>query len=258
MRAGLDDDDVERRALAAELAARVMDDELAMRLLDVLFRDPDEVVRANAAIAFGPALEECDTSEWDDAFDEPPLGRACFSEVRRVLERTYRDAEAPKLVRRRALEAAVRAPEAWQRGATRAAWLSQDDEWRTTAVFCMGYLGDFDAELLQALEQPEHEHAAVIAAGLYGAEAAGTRVLELARACDDRELRVAAVEALGNLHPPGAHELLLDLSVGNDEALSALASEALAFRGEGYTADFDEDDDFLDDGNDDDDDEDLV
>lgn len=242
--AGLHDADLERRRLAVSLAFNVMDDLVAMRLLDLLCKDPDETVRARAAVSFGPALEECDTADWEDAFDEPPLGRVCFAEIRRVLERTYRDAETPKLVRRRALEAAVRAPEPWQRGATRAAWLSDDEEWQITAVFCMGYLGDFDTEILQALDLPEHRESAIISAGLCGAEPAGPHILAIARSRADRRLQLAAVEALGNLHPAGAHEVLLDLSVGDDEELSAIAAEALAFRGEGFQTEFDDDDDF--------------
>jgi hypothetical protein len=236
---GLNDADPNRRRLAAGLASGAMDDMVAMRLLELVCKDPDEDVRASAAVAFGPALEECDTCDWDDALDEPPIGRACFAEIRRVLERIYRDAESPKLVRRRALESAVRAPETWQRGATRAAWLCVDDEWRTTAVFCMGYLGDFDAELIDALETRDFLHDAIISAGLCGAEATGDHIMSLARSSRDREVRIAAVEALGNLHPPFSHELLVELSMSDDDGLAAAAAEALAFRGEGLRADFD-------------------
>lgn len=241
--AGLDDARADRRLLAAELSSGIVDDAVAMRLLKLLCEDPDERVRAAAAIAFGPALEECDTSDWEDDFDLPPIGKACFGEIRRTLERTYRDAEAPKLVRRRALEAAVRAPEPWQRGASRAAWRSSDDEWRTTAVFCMGYLGDFDVELMEAIETPEFLAGAVVSAGLCGAEPAGARVLALARSCTERDLRLSAIEALGSLHPPDAQELLLELSVSDDEEVAAVASEALALRGESPFGDLDDEDD---------------
>jgi hypothetical protein len=238
---GLLDADARHRRIAAELAAHAMDDSIAMQLLELACKDADDEVRAAATLAFGPALEEGDICGWDDEFDEPPIGRASFNEVRSVLERIYRDAESPKLVRRRALEASVRAPAPWQRGATRAAWRSHDEEWRTTAVFCMGYLGEFDEELLDALEHRDHRPGAVVSAGLCGAEAAGDHILSLARSCSDREIRLAAVEALGNLHPPGAHDLLVALSVSEDETLSLAAAEALALRGEGLDDDLDDD-----------------
>jgi HEAT repeat protein len=237
--AGLGDAEASRRRLAAELASTTMDDTLAMHLLALACNDPDEDVRTAATGAFGPALEECELGDWEDAFDEPPIGRSCFAEIQRVLERIYRDAESPKAARRRALETAVRAPEPWQRGAARAAWRSDDEEWRATAVRCMGHLGGFDDELVEALEVRTFLLDAVTAIGLCGCEIAGEQILSLARSCWARDIRLAAVEALGNLHPPGSHELLVELSVSEDEPLCALASEALAVRGEGLRADFD-------------------
>ncbi len=56
-----------------------------------------------------------------------------FREIERRLESIYRDAAEPKELRRRVLEAAVRSPRDWQRGAIGSAWASGDPEWRITA-----------------------------------------------------------------------------------------------------------------------------
>jgi hypothetical protein len=54
------------------------------------------------------------------------------------------DASVPTDVRRRILEASVRAPQDWHRDAIRAAYASDDDVWRLTAVFCMRSVRGFE------------------------------------------------------------------------------------------------------------------
>src|SRR5581483_4651149 len=76
--------------------------------------DPDEV-RIAAAIALGPGLETQDMEDGDSELDEPPLTDLVFARAKRTLHRVYDDPASSKLLRRRVLEAAVRAPEDWQR-----------------------------------------------------------------------------------------------------------------------------------------------
>ncbi|MCZ7679233.1 MAG: HEAT repeat domain-containing protein [Sandaracinaceae bacterium] len=125
--AALGAEDVDQRRTAAALASDAMDDELAAVVLErAMAADEDEEVRASAAIALGPSLEECDIEGFDHEIAEPPLAEALFERIATGLERLYREPSAPKLVRRRALEAAVRAPRPWQTAAVRAAWASGD------------------------------------------------------------------------------------------------------------------------------------
>jgi len=67
-----------------------------------------------------------------------------------TLRRLYLDAATPELVRRRVLEGAVRLRRPWQEKATAAAFRSEEEPWRITAVFCMGFLGGFDDEIVKA------------------------------------------------------------------------------------------------------------
>ena len=125
--------------LAAELAGDlvVADDDLIQALLAIVGDGgawPD--LRAQAAISLGPVLEFTDT-EGFDADAEAPISEKTLHEIQDTLRDLFADAAVPRLVRRRILEAAVRAPQDWQKGAVGAAYRSDDAEWRLTAVFCM-------------------------------------------------------------------------------------------------------------------------
>lgn len=240
IRQALEDADVETRVDAAQLAPADMNDELARRLLELVRTDPEERAAAAAAIALGPALEECSV-EYDDGLaevmpgmeDEIVLSPPVYAQVRDALEAVYRDADRPVLVRRRALEAAVRAPLPWQIDATRAASQSEDLPWQQTAVFCMGFLRGFEASILEALQSdhPEVQREALLSAGRRELEQAGEQVLRVA--ADDRadpELRLAAIGALETLDPPGSEELLLELAEDDDDEIAEAAESALEER----------------------------
>src|SRR5438309_7988020 len=134
------------RLLAAELAGdvTVMNDELAHALLSILRRgDQPAPLRAQAAISLGPSLEQ---AEWDEFElpDEVPISEETFGEINDSLHELYMDTGIPKLVRRRILEASVRAPQDWHPDAIRAAYASDDPDWKLTAVFGMRYVRGFD------------------------------------------------------------------------------------------------------------------
>lgn len=232
----------EVRAFALAEASPMVDDEIASELLRFA-RDPEkpEEERGDALIALGPALETCSYEEADDGslpaplpgeedWWDLPLGSAAYREVGEALRRIYLDAAQPKLVRRRALEAAVRAPRDWQRDAAASAWGSDDPEWRLTAVFAMGYLPGFTAEIEKGLDSEELPIArqALLAVGRAGIEELADRLLATAEDPDaDRELRLAAIEALGELGPEDAEDLLAELGQSDDRELAAAAEEAL-------------------------------
>ena len=111
-------DDSERR-LAAEMAGNhiVMNDDMAEALLAVV-RSPEEgqELRGTAAIALGPILEHLGVYGFDDPEDVLVSERVSGA-IRDSLREVYLDAEVPKEVRRRVLEASVRRQEDWHPGA---------------------------------------------------------------------------------------------------------------------------------------------
>lgn len=245
--AALAADDRSLRLTAAGLAHHVMSDELAKALLAIAAsKDEDEEVRGRAAIALGPALEECDLEGFDDPIGEPPLSEPVFEHICTALERLYREASASSLVRRYALEAAVRARREWQTAAIRAAWASGDPSWRATAAFCMGYAPDFDRELEEAFGSKD---AAIVGAAMRGAAGGGKeltrsieeQIMQIVREHRDPALVLDAIEALASGQTAESLELLEELTGSDDEEIAELAYEALAVRG-AMPNDLDDDD----------------
>lgn len=221
------------RTAAAGLAGElvVMDDSLAHLLLAIV-RDANEAeeLRARAAISLGPALEEADLDGYDDPCVDPSISVAVFQQIKETLQEVYLNSEAPKEVRRRALEASVRAEQDWHREAVLAAYSSGDDEWKLTAVFCMRYAPDCDARILEALESanPDIHMEAIRTAGECGLDAAWPHIAVLLdSAKTERPLLLAAIEAAPHTGGREASELLDELAVSEDEEIALAAEEAL-------------------------------
>ena len=239
------------RLLAADLAGdyTAINDDLAHLLLSVLQdnNEPDEL-RAHAVISFGAALESAMTEfdEESNSFDDDemvPISVPVFLEIRNTLKRLYADQAIPKQVRRRILEASVRADEEWHADAIREAYASGDREWVLTAVFAMRFVPGFEAEVLEALKStdPEIHREAVIAAGSKELDEAWSHVFPLARnAKTDKDLRIAAIGAIAEIRPQEARGLLWELTDSDDEEIAEAADDALSLMPSG---DFDEDDD---------------
>ena len=233
--AGLESEDSKERRLAINLAHEIVTDEVAEKLLGILLSDGPDDLRASAAIPFGPALEEYYTMyDLEDDFfdsDEEILSKKRYDETQKTFKQLYHDSETPKLVRRRVLEASVRSPEDWHEGAIRSAYHSDDDEWLLTAVFCMGEVNaDFDSEVLEALHHDSLEIRveAVRAAGNMELSQAAKEILSLAASeTEDRDLRVAAIEALPYLQPDGAFEVLEKLEHSKSGEIAEAAEEAM-------------------------------
>lgn len=241
--AALRSDDPQVRAFGLEEVAPMVDDHLARELLRFA-RDParEDEERGRALIVLGPALEECSYEEAPDgtleapppgteSWWELPLSSAGYREVTEELRRIYHDGSLPKLVRRRALEAAVRAPRDWHREAAATAWRSDDPEWRLTAVFAMGHLEGFEDEIGEAFgdEQSLLRQEAMLAAGR--GPSGETLAGELLGVAADREAprddRLAAIEALAELQPDGAFEVLDELIADPDPEVAEAAEAAL-------------------------------
>lgn len=221
------------RILAAELAGNfvVASDEMVDALLSVVGNGGEAPsLRARAAISLGPALEDADTYGPEDA-DSAAISLGSFRRIQAALHGLYAATSVPKDVRRRILEASVRAPQDWHADAIRAAYRSGDEEWKLTAVFCMRYVGGFDGQILEALGSgnPDIRYEAVRAAGERGLDAAWRHVAAIVTSEeDDKPLLLAAIDAVAGIRPEEAPEILVDLVNSDDEDICGAVREALA------------------------------
>lgn len=236
IRLTLSDRDVpsEDRVLAAQLAGDtvVLNDETAELLLSVV-GDPAEPadLRSAAAISLGPALELCEMEGFEgEPFADPPVSQPVFERMQETLRATYDDESAPKDVRRRALEASVRASQDWHTDAIRAAAAQDDPEWQMTAIFSMQYVPGFEDEIVKYLESdsPELRYEAVRAAGARGLDAAWPYIESIVNdPSADKELLLSAIAAAPNIRPEEAGDLVLDLVDSDDEEISEAATAAM-------------------------------
>ncbi len=235
------------RLLAADLAGNltVVDEDLAIALLSVLRNDREgDELRAMAAGSLGPVLEHMEIFGFEDP-DDILLSEGTFREVQQSLHELYREENIPKEVRRRILEAAVHAPQDWQKDAIRTAYSSDDQDWRLTAVFGMRFVRGFDQQILAALDSNNSDirYEAVCAAGNWGLDAAWPQVAALITAEQtDKPLLLAAIDAIAGIRPRQAAEILSDLAYSDEEDIAEAACEALAIAAEPWV---DEEDDAL-------------
>jgi hypothetical protein len=221
------------RLVAAELAGdfTVINDDLADALLAVVgSADEPEQLRAKAAISLGPVLEQAETDGFEDP-DDVPITERTFRNIQDSLEKIYLDNSTPKEVRRRILEASVRAPETWHQDAIRDAYSSGDEEWMLTAVFSMRWVRGFEDQILAALKSadPEIQYEAVKAAGNWELDAAWSHMVELVNdAHTPKPLLLAAISAVGSIRPAEAGNILVDLADSEDEEIAEAADEAMA------------------------------
>jgi hypothetical protein len=220
------------RLIAAKLAGDlvVINDELADSLLSIV-RTPDEPeqLRAKAAISLGPVLEQADIDGFDDP-DAVPITERAFRNIRESLRKLYLDTSIPKGVRRKILEASVRAPDDWHRNAVQVAYASGDRDWILTAVFSTSWVPGFDKQILEALKSSDAEihFEAVEAAGNRELDAAWSHIVSLVKdARTPKPLLIAAIGAVASIRPAAARKLLADLADSEDEEIAEAADEAI-------------------------------
>lgn len=237
------------RLLAAEMAGdiTVVNEELVEVLLSILRNgDASEQLRCRAAISLGPVLEHADTDGFDELSDVP-ISERTFAQLQESLQKLYMDADVPKGVRRRILEASVRAPQDWHQDAIRAAYSSGDDEWKLTAVFSMRWTRGFDDQILEALSSKNEEihYEAVCAAGTWELDPAWSHIAALlSREHTEKALLLAAIDAVASIRPHEAGMLLVDLTDSDDEDIVEAAHEAMAMaEGAAYEGFAEEEDD---------------
>jgi hypothetical protein len=158
----------------------------------------------------------------------------------------YGDSAVPKDVRRRILEASVRAPQDWHTDAILAAYSGSDADWKLTAVFCMRYVSGFDAQILESLESKDTyiHYEAVCAAGSWGVEEAWPHIAPLiASEKTEKALLLAAIEAVAGIRPEETADLLDHLRTAEDEDIVDAVNEAVALSGNLIDSEEDEDED---------------
>lgn len=239
------------RVLASEMAGdfTVVNDELVDALLTVLRSSGEsELARARAAISLGPVLEYADTEGFDNGGDLP-ISERTFRRIQESLRELYMDAQTPREVRRRILEASVRAPRDWHQNAVCAAYASDDDAWKLTAVFCMRFVRGFDEQIVNELDNRNADIRleAFLAAGNWGVEAAWPHVAALINSDGTpKPLLLAAIEAVPSIRPQEASEVLSGLTESGDEDIVDAVYEALAMaEGSSGEDEDDADDPFL-------------
>jgi hypothetical protein len=242
---------VSDRLMAAELAGDLVaiNDDLAAALLAIAGSgDESAELRARAAIALGPVLELADTELIDDEFDDPegvPISVETFRNIQESLHKLYLDNGVPAEVRRRTLEASVRAAADWHARAIKEAYSSADKDWVVTAVFSMGYVAGFDEQILEALESadPDIHYEAVRTVADRAIDAAWRHVVALVEnPSTPKALLLAAIEAVGNIRPQEAADVLMGLADSDDQEIADAVDEALA-TGQSMSGEVDEGED---------------
>lgn len=228
--------DPSERLLAVNLAGDIviMNDELARALLAIVSGDSGTPeLRGMAAISLGPALEHADTMDLDDP-DDVVLSETTMFRIQQTFHELFSDTDLPESLRRRILEASVRAPQDWHAAAVAAAYAGGATGWKLTSVFCMEFLPGFADRILESLasDDPEIRYHAICAAGNWQIDAAWSHVAEVATASDaEKSLRLAAIGAVAAIRPQEAAPMLQELLDLEDEDIVDAAFEALAMAG---------------------------
>jgi hypothetical protein len=213
----IEDRDAELVDLLLDQLEGFLDERQCERLLELaLDREASAELRARAAIALGPAMELWEM-ERDDPFpvegEEFTFDPEVAERIHRSLLALVRDEEAPKLVRRRAFEAAVRSLSEEHDALIRRFWGDSDPEWRLTAMFAMGQNTRYEREVLAAIDDGSLDpvvraEAFRSAAGLDLREVVGRAEAIAADAGESEDLRGGAMVAFARFAPLEAAELL--------------------------------------------------
>ena len=219
---GLVDDDVQVRAQSVRALWEYEDDDLVPLLLRLL-RDPEALVRGEAALGLGRFLLRMEVLDRDDALAQ---------QIEGVLQARYHDEAELIEVRGRALEALGVRGKDWVHDLIEEAYASGDRRLTISAIHAMGRNADV-AWLPMITGEMESEDAemrfeAATAAGGIADEEAIPHLAELT-VDEDAEVREAAIGALGQIGGPAARSVLHELAAEtSDGRVLEAVSDALA------------------------------
>jgi HEAT repeat protein len=192
------------------------------RLVEILEKDPDPGVRAEAALAIGRFVLLAELGR---------LRERHFEKAAAALRGVVEDPNENDDVRARAIEAIGAHDEAWVRQAIQQAYESGDRRMKVSAVHAMGrsaeprWLPLVTREL--SSDEAELRYEAAVAAGAIGDETAVMQLVPLVED-DDSEVRQAAIAALGEIGGNQAKNALLEMLDSSSSATREAAAEALA------------------------------
>lgn len=219
---GLFDSDVQVRAESVKGLWEYEAPDVAHMLLSLL-RDPEAIVRGEAALGLGRYLTRAELLEMEE-----PLAR----EVEAALRGVFHDEAELLDVRARALEALGVRGHGWVAELIDEAYASGDRRLAISAVHAMGRSADVRwlPTVLEELESDDGEmrFEAAAAAGAIGDETAIARLAPLTHD-DDAEVQDAAIAALGEIGGPSARSVLIAAAEDeSDERVLAAVSDALS------------------------------
>jgi len=220
--AGLLDDDVQVRAESIKALWEYEEPDLA-RILLRLIKDPEALVRAEAALGLGRYLLRAELLD-----RQLPITPDIEDELRALAND---EIEMPE-VRGRAIEAlGVRGHE-WVRDLIEEAYSSGERRLQISAVHAMGRSADPDwmATIIEEMhsEDPEMRFEAAQAAGELGDDDVVPELASLTQD-EDAEVQEAAIAALGHIGGPAARSVLHAVaSESHDERLLESVTDALS------------------------------
>ncbi len=221
VRIGMDDPDAHVRQLALTALGDGNPVSLVGPLLQIMRQDPDGDVRASAAAALGSYVLAGELDELD---------AAQAMRIEEALLAVLNNSNEPIILRARALESMAYSGEIGVRQSIETAYYSPEEELRVAALVAMGRSADVRWRGLVRAEL-QNPTAAMRAEA---ARACGE--LEVTDALKDllylvhdevRDVRLAAIFALGRIGGRDAKEVLQALVAGKEPAEAAAAEEAL-------------------------------
>jgi HEAT repeat protein len=221
LRVALKDEDERVRSLAISGLWEDAEPDLIGPLTAILQNDPADTVRASAASALGAFVLAGELDE---------LEAALAMRAEEALLAAYQSAEESIVVQARALESLAYSSEAGLRQMIEDAYYAPDDEMRLSAMRAMGRSADIRWRALvhSELRSTDTEMRAEAARAAGELEAKGA-VPELILLLEDEHqpVRLAAIEALGQLGGRDARDALRELASGGDPDEAAAAEIAL-------------------------------
>ncbi|NOZ73072.1 MAG: HEAT repeat domain-containing protein [Chloroflexi bacterium] len=218
----LHEEDPQTRVLAIEGLWEEDRLHLIPELCRLLEQDDEYEVRAAAASALGRFVYLGEVEKIDPRHTET---------VKAILRRCFHDPQEHVHVRRRALESIATCSDADIETMIENAFYSDDLDMRSSALYAMGQNADqrWTPYLLEGLHHaaPALRLEAVRALGLLEVRGAVTQIARLLEQELDLEVRLAAIEALGQIGGSEARKALEWITGWDDEASVTAAEAAL-------------------------------